>query len=65
MVELPEGLPDLPQLKNMFSANCFHFVILTVIFLLLQGMFSLVYNMDLYFMCFQIRSYFRDESITS
>jgi hypothetical protein len=32
----------LPQSNKMFS-KCFHFVILTVIFLLLQGMFSVVY----------------------
>jgi hypothetical protein len=55
----------LPQLKKMFClfSRRFHFVILTVIFLLLQGTFSVVYNMHLYFMRFQTRSHFRDEPI--
>ena len=50
----------LPQLKKMFT-KCFHYVILTVISLLLQGTFSVVYNMHLYFMRFQTRSHFRAE----
>ena len=50
----------LPQLNKMFS-KCFYFVILTVIFLLLQGTFSVVYNTYLHFMCFQTRSHFRAE----
>jgi hypothetical protein len=48
----------------MFSKRL-NFVILTVIFLLLQGTFYVVYNTYLYFMCFQTRSHFRDEPITS
>ena len=44
-----------PQLKKMFS------MLLLVIFLLLQGTFSLVYNMHLYFMCLQICIHFLAE----
>jgi hypothetical protein len=51
----------LPQLNKMFS-KCFRFVILTVISLLLQGTFSVVYNMHLRFIFFQTRSHFRAES---
>ena len=55
---------ELPQIK-MFSKS-FNFVILTAIFVLLQGTFSVVYNMHLYVMClikcFQTRSHFRAES---
>ena len=54
-------IKELPQLKKMFSKR-FNFVILTVIFLLLQGTFSVVYNAHSYFNCFQTRSHFRDES---
>jgi hypothetical protein len=59
-----ELIKELPQLKKMFSKR-FNFVILTVIFLLLQGTFSVVCNMHLYFMCFQTRSDFRAENLTS
>ncbi len=36
--------------------KCFHFVVLIVTFQLLQGTFSVVYNMHLYVMCFQTYS---------